>query len=198
MVLNGAGKRRAVAKSNMNPGTIGIPRRRLCMKGIQIGLCVLAVLVVGVAVAGCGSSSSHGEEGTLTLTEPGGEGHGKTFGIIGKATEKGVEAGNGFAFSAPLEESGGKAAGEINAFCIATQRSPGEGLHGTCSGAATVPGGSFALNVGAKEVGNDVEGAIVGGTGKYNGAVGNFSSKEEGGSGSEEGPSTLTFNYTLP
>ena len=169
------------------------------MKAVRIGLFALAVLGIGVAIAGCGSSSTHGEEGTLTLTEPGGGGSGKSFGVIGKATEKGVEPGNGFAFSAPLEESGGgKSVGEINAFCIATQPSPGEGLHGTCSGTATVPGGSFALNVGAKEVGSNVEGAIVGGTGKYNGAVGNFSSKEEGGSGHEEGPSTLTFKYILP
>ena len=165
------------------------------MRGTRTAVLALGVLTALVALAGCGSSSTHGEEGTLTLTEPGSETAG-SFGVIGKATEKGVEPGNGFAFSTPLENSAGKAVGELNAACIATQPSPGEGLNGTCSGTATVPGGSFALNVGGKEIGNSVTGAIVGGTGKYAGAVGTFSSKAtEAGKNS---PEELTFDYTLP
>jgi len=163
------------------------------MRGMRIGLFGLAALVIGIAIAGCGSSSTHGEEGTLTLTEPGAKG---SFGIIGKASEKSIKPGNGFAFSTPLEDSSGKSVGELNAFCIATQPSPGEALDGTCSGTATVPGGGFALNVGGKEILGSVSGAIVGGTGKYAGAIGTFSSKEEGSG--ENAPSTLTFNYTLP
>jgi hypothetical protein len=77
----------------------------------------------------------------------------------------------------------------------ATQPSPGEAINGTCSGTAAVPGGGFALNVGGKSIGNSVSGAIVGGTGKYTGATGTFSSKSSGG---ENSPSTLTLNYTLP
>ncbi|HEY2334179.1 MAG TPA: hypothetical protein VGH58_04120 [Solirubrobacterales bacterium] len=169
------------------------------MKSIRIGLWALAVLAIAIAIAGCGSSKTHGEEGTLKLTEPGSAGSGKSFGIIGQATKKGIKPGNGFAFSSPLEESGGKTVGEINAICIATQPSPGEGINGTCSGTATVPGGGFALNVGGKEVGGGgVSGSITGGTGKYAGAVGTFTSKEEGAGSGEEGPSTLIFNYTLP
>jgi hypothetical protein len=59
-----------------------------------------------------------------------------------------------------------------------------------------VPGGSFALNVGGKSIGNDITGAIVGGTGKYEGALGTFTSKatESGGNSPEE----LTFHYILP
>lgn len=167
------------------------------MKGIRIGAFALVVLAVGFAIAGCGSSKTHGEEGTVTLTEPGG--NSGSFGVIGKASENNVQPGNGFAFSSPLEDSAGKSVGELNAFCLATQPSPGEALGGTCSGTATVPGGGFALNAGGKEVlGGNVSGSIVGGTGKYAGAVGTFSSKEEGGGGGEEGPATLTFDYTLP
>jgi hypothetical protein len=165
------------------------------MRGIGIGVLAVGVLVALTALAGCGSSSTHGEEGTLTLTEPGSETAG-SFGVIGKATEKGIEPGNGFAFSTPLENSAGKTVGELNATCIATQPSPGEGLNGTCSGTATVPGGGFALNVGGKEIGNSVSGAIIGGTGKYAGAVGTFSSKAiESGKNS---PEELTFDYILP
>ncbi len=164
------------------------------MKRIRIAVPVLAVVALAVIVAGCGSSSTHGEEGTLKLIEPGGE-TGKTFGLIGNASKKGVEAGNGFAFSTPLEDSSGNTVGEINAMCVATKPSPGEELNGTCTGTASVPGGGFALNVGGK-VGNGVTGAIVGGTGKYAGAVGTFSSKPNGSG--ENAPETLTFNYILP
>jgi hypothetical protein len=167
------------------------------MKSMKFGLSVLAVLAIGVAISGCGSDGTHGSEGTLTLTEPA-ESGGKHFGLIGRPTKRILEPGTGFAFSAPLQESGGKTVGEINAFCIATQPSPGESLNGTCSGTANVSGGGFALNVGGKSIGGDVSGAIVGGTGKYAGAVGTFTSKEESAGKGEEGPSTLTFNYTLP
>jgi hypothetical protein len=167
------------------------------MKAMKYGLCLLAVLAVGVAVAGCGSDETHGSEGTVTLTEPAEKG-GKDFGLIGNVTGKTLKVGTGFAFSAPLQESGSQTVGEINAFCIATKPSPGEAITGTCSGTATVPGGGFALNVGGKEIGSAVSGAIVGGTGKYAGAVGTFTSKEESAGKGEEGPSTLTFHYTLP
>jgi hypothetical protein len=164
------------------------------MKRITQAVPALVVLTLAALVAGCGSSSTHGAEGTVKLIEPGGE-TGKTFGVIGNVDKKGVEAGNGFAFSSPLEDSSGKAVGEVNAVCFATQPSPGEELNGTCTGTAAVPGGGFALNVGGK-VGNGVSGAIVGGTGKYAGAVGTFSSKPDGSG--ENAPETLTFNYTLP
>jgi hypothetical protein len=164
------------------------------MRSIRIGVLGLIVLAVGIAIAGCGSSKTHGEEGTLTLTEPGGEA-GKSFGVIGKATQKGIPAGSGFAFSSPLEDASGKAVGELNAFCIATVPS-GKNIHGTCSGTASVPGGGFALNVGGKSIGNSITGAIVGGTGKYAGALGTFSSKATGSG--ESAPETLTFDYTLP
>jgi len=167
------------------------------MRGRWVGLCALALLVVGLAIGGCGSDETHGSEGTVTLTEPA-EGGGKHFGIIGRVTGRTFKAGTGFAFSAPLQESGGKTVGEINAFCLATQPSPGEAINGTCSGTAAVPGGEFALNVGGKEIGGTVSGAIVGGTGKYEGAVGTFTSKEESSGNGEEGPSTVTFHYILP
>ncbi len=42
---------------------------------------------------------------------------------------------------------------EINAVCIDTQPTSGEAiLSGTCTGTATVPGGTFALNAGGKGV----------------------------------------------
>jgi hypothetical protein len=164
------------------------------MKNVRIAILALGAVAALVALAGCGSSKTHGAEGTVKLINPGG--NTGTFGAIGKATGKDVPPGGGIAFSRPLQNSEKKTEGELNVACIATQASR-EGVGGTCTATATVPGGTFALNVGGKEIlGGNVSGAIVGGTGKYNGAVGNFSGKSN--SGSENGPTTLTFNYILP
>jgi hypothetical protein len=163
------------------------------MRRIRTAVLAIGVVVAIAALAGC-SDNTHGSEGTVKLTEPGGE-TGKSFGVIGKPSGRSLKPGSGFAFSSVLQDSAKKTVGELSAFCLATQPSPGEAINGTCSGTATVPGGSFALNVGGKSIGNDVSGAIVGGTGKYAGATGTFSSKSSGG---ENSPSTLTFDYTLP
>ncbi len=159
----------------------------------------IAVLAAGAglalfALAGCGSDKTHGSEGTLKLTEPGGKTG--SFGVIGHPTRGKLSPGDGFAFSTPLQDSSKKTVGELNAVCIGTQPSNPEALKGTCSATATVPGGDLALNAGGT-VGNGVSGSIVGGTGKYAGATGTFSSKPTGGGG-ENSPNTDTFSYTLP
>ncbi len=164
------------------------------MRNVRNVVLVLGAVAALVALAGCGSSKTHGAEGTVTMTNPGG--NSGTFGAIGKATGKNIPPGAGLAFSRPLQNSEKKTDGELNVACIATQPSKA-GVAGTCTATATVPGGTFALNVGGKEIlGGNITGAIVGGTGKYNGAVGSFSSKST--SGSEGSPVTLTFNYILP
>lgn len=164
------------------------------MRSIRTAVLALGVVAALVALAGCGSSKTHGAEGTLKLIEPGG--NTGSFGVIGKVTGKSIPPGDGLAFSSPLQNSEKKTVGEINAFCIATQPS-GENLNGTCSATATVPGGTFALNLGGKWIGNGGHtGAIVGGTGKYNGALGTFSSVKNGGG--EHPSETLTFSYILP
>jgi hypothetical protein len=164
------------------------------MRNARIAVLGLGAVVALVALAGCGSSKTHGTEGTVKLTNPGG--NSGTFGAIGKTTEKSIPPGAGIAFSRPLQNSEKKTEGELNVACIATQASK-EGVGGTCTATATVPGGTFALNAGGKEIlGGNTSGAIVGGTGKYNGAVGNFTAKSS--SGKENAPSTLTFNYILP
>ena len=158
--------------------------------GRILKLMIVAVAVAAaLALAGC-SDSTHGEETTLKLVEPGEE-SGETFGVIGTATQKGIKPGNGFAFSSPLQDpSSKKTVGELVATCIATKPSTGETLHGQCSGTAIVPGGTLALNVGGN-AGNNISGAITGGTGKYAGATGTFSS-------AGENEQTDTYSITLP
>ncbi len=165
------------------------------MRKIRIALLTAGAVAALVALAGCGSSKTHGAEGTLKFTNPGGSN--KSSAPIGKATASGLPPGSGIATSSPLQNPEKKTVGEINAACIATQPSS-QSIDGTCTATAIVPGGSFALNAGGKGIGggNGVSGSIVGGTGKYNGALGNFSSKPMG---SGENPSKeVTFNYILP
>jgi hypothetical protein len=157
---------------------------------------VITVAVIGAALAfaGC-SDSTHWSQETLKLIEPGGKTG--TNGVIGHFTRQGLTPGNGFAFSSPLQDpSSKKTVGRLRAFCIATEPSSGDTISGTCSGTAQAPGGGLALNVGGK-IGNNVTGSIVGGTGKYAGATGTFSSVSQG-KGNGNTPMTDTFNITLP
>lgn len=167
------------------------------MKHIRIAVLALGIVAALVALAGCGSSKSHGEEGTLTLIEPANAGILTPIGGSGKGLGKAFTPGNGATISFPLQNSEKKTVGELKAVCFATQPSSGEGLEGTCNGTVIAPGGTFALSAGSKEIftGAGVSGAITGGTGKYNGALGSFTSKPMSGS---SGGSNLTFNYILP
>jgi hypothetical protein len=147
----------------------------------------IGMLAVGVAIvlAGC-TDETAGDEETLTLSESDKRG---TFTPIGEASENSTPPGSGFAFSVPLLDSSQQVVGELNAVCTATK--PGPRLLGTCSGTAKVPEGQLALNVGG-DIGENITGAIVGGTGKYAGATGTFTSRSSG-EGSED-----AFEITLP
>ena len=167
------------------------------MTRIRMAVLALGALAALALLAGCGSSKTHGAEGTVKFTEPGG--HSGVSAPIGKFNGKSFTPGTGITILTQLQSTEKKTVGEINAVCIDTQPPPNpQTLSGTCTGTATVPGGSFALSVGGKGAvgGNTVSGSITGGTGKYNGALGNFSSKPT--SGGESPPKEDTFNYILP
>jgi hypothetical protein len=166
------------------------------MKRIRIVVLALGLVAALALLAGCGSSMTHGAEGTVKLFEPGG--HSGMTTPFGKFNGKSFTPGTGIVVANPLQNTEKKTVGELNAVCLSTQpTAKGFLLSGTCSGTATVPGGSFALNVGGKgAIGGTVSGAITGGTGKYNGAVGNFSSVAKGGG--ESPMKEDSFNYILP
>jgi hypothetical protein len=157
----------------------------------RLGAMVVAVGVAAVVLAGCEDETTGSKE-TLTFSELDAESH---FAQIGKyPASRNAPPGSGFSLSIPLQEaSGTDTVGEMNVVCIATRPGAQEPLlNGTCSGTADVPDGQLALIVGG-EIAQDVTGAIVGGTGKYEGATGTFTSTSLGG-----GETTDTFNITLP
>src|SRR5690349_6720374 len=144
------------------------------MRNARYAALTIAAIAAVAGLTGC-SDKTHGDTSTLKLTEPGGKTG--SFGVIGQPTGKKLTPGNGFAFSSPLQDSSKKTVGELDAICIATQPSTGNTIKGTCTGTATVPGGTLGLNVGGTNVGGNVSGSITGGTGKYAGATGTFSSQ---------------------
>ena len=152
---------------------------------VRGGAVALLAIAAAMLLAGC-TDETTGSEETLNFTESDKD---ATFTPIGDTSENRTPPGSGFALSIPLQDSSKKTVGEINAVCIATH--PGPRLNGTCTGTADVPDGQLALNIGGV-IGDNVSGAIVGGTGKYEGATGTFTSKSSG-----EG-SADTFNVTLP
>jgi hypothetical protein len=157
---------------------------------VRRGSISMSAIAAAMVLAGC-TDATTGSEETLTFTEVD---KGSHFAPIGNADAQGHEPpGSGFALSIPLQDSSKQTVGQINAVCIATKPGSSEPqLSGTCTGTADVPDGQLALNVGGDDIGQDVTGAIVGGTGKYEGATGTFTSKSSG-QGSED-----TFNITLP
>jgi hypothetical protein len=152
---------------------------------VRGGAIAVAVVAVGLVLAGCGDDDTTGSEETLILTEVD---KGSHFAPIGDATENRTPPGSGYSLSIPLQDSSKNIVGELNAVCIATAPGAQEpNLQGTCSGTADVPEGQLVLSVGG-EIRQDITGAIVGGTGKYEGATGTFTSTQ-----SED-----TFNIKLP
>lgn len=150
-----------------------------------------AVLAAGAAflLIGCADNTTGSEE-TLTFAEVEG---GADSAPVGNATEGHNPPGRGFSLYIPLQNSSKETVGAINAVCIATRRAPAEPLlSGTCSGMADVPEGQLAITMGGTVDPHDTSGAIVGGTGKYEGATGAFTSKLTGGK------STDTSKITLP
>jgi hypothetical protein len=157
---------------------------------VRGGAIAIALMGVAMALAGC-TDDTTGSEETLTFSELDAE---SRFAQIGNYPPgRNPPPGRGFSLSIPLQEAQGtETVGTINAVCIATKPGPQEpNLRGTCSGTADVPDGQLALSVGG-EIAQDVTGAIVGGTGKYEGATGTFTSKSLGGDTID------TFNVTLP
>ncbi|MGH7485842.1 MAG: hypothetical protein ACREMY_09615 [bacterium] len=160
------------------------------MMMVRSGAIALPAIAAAMVLAGC-TDETTGSEETLTLTE---SNKGSHFAPIGEAIAAHDPPGTGFAISIPLQDSSKQTVGEINAVCIATKPSPEPVLYGTCSGTADVPEGQLGITQGGT-IGDNTSGApgaIVGGTGKYEGATGRFTSKLSGERIQD------TFNITLP
>jgi hypothetical protein len=158
----------------------------------------LACVLAAVGVSACGGGTKLSEK-TLKFTEK----DTNDFGFVdnppktkpGKQGPEKVSNGDQLSFRASLLDSAKKTVGALDATCLITGAGGGRAVKasGTCQGTATVPGGSLFLGVGGKGVlgSSNTSGAVTGGSGKYAGATGSFTSV--GGENSRD-----TYHIFLP
>ena len=165
---------------------------------------VAATVAAALAVfaAGCGSGGTTLTKKTLSYTEK----DTGTFSFVdnppksppAKGDEPKLSNGDQITFTADFLDAVGKDVGDLDATCIVTATTTGsfDDSRAQCVGTADIPGGTLTVTVGGKAFGGGTtRGAVVGGTGDYEGAIGGFTSSDESGT---DRPSTDTFHLYIP
>jgi len=97
-------------------------------------------------------------------------------------------------FSSDMLDPSGKDIGDLDVSCAITRPGGFDKSHQQCGGTATLPGGSLTLARGGRVFGATVSrGAILGGSGTYAGATGDFTEGDE-----SAGRTPYTFHIWLP
>jgi hypothetical protein len=172
---------------------------------------LLALLAATLGLSACGGDDNAKlREKTLTLTERDTD----FFSFVdappktklGPDGPEKVSNGDQLTFASDLLDGSKKDVGDSDITCVFTRTTgqPRRGLSAggldsssaVCTGVLTVPGGSLTASVGGKafaegaQEGQTTKGSILGGTGAYAGATGDFSSKGE--------PSVDTVHLFVP
>ncbi len=113
---------------------------------------------------------------------------------VGDEGPESLSNGDAFTFSGDLLDGSGKDRGELDTSCAVTRPGGFDKSHLHCTGTATIPGGTLTLARGGRVfAGADPRGAILGGSGTYAGATGDFTEGEE-----NAGRTPYTFHIWLP
>ena len=158
-----------------------------------------AALVLAVGLTACGDAQDPElSERTLRFTEQQTE----NFGFVDNApkTTMGDEGperlsnGDQITFSSDLLDGGDKDVGGLDISCAVTRPGGFDRSQQQCTGTATLPGGTLTLARGGRVFGGaSTAGAILGGSGAYAGATGEFTESEE-----RDGRTPYTFRIWLP
>jgi hypothetical protein len=149
-----------------------------------------------IGATGCGGQKF--DEQTLKYTER----DTNDFGFVdappktkmGNQGPEKTSPGDILTFRSDVVDAAKKRVGDLNATCTITKSGGGfDNSQATCLGTVTLPGGNLSLAVGGKVFGGVTRGSVVGGTGKYEGAIGSFSSTN-----SDNAPSHDTFHIFVP
>jgi hypothetical protein len=164
----------------------------------------MAFAATGLAIvaAGCGGSSGTTlTEKTLAFTEKQND---ASFSFADNPPlspaakgEPKLSNGDQITFVSDLLDPSGMDVGDLDAVCIVTKTTTGsfDDSNAQCTGTAAIPGGTLTLTVGGAAFGaGTTRGAVVGGTGDYEGATGSFTSSDETG----DRPSQDTFHLLVP
>ena len=164
-----------------------------------IGLVFIIAAALALSACGSGGNTSLSEK-TLTFTERDTD----FFSFFDNAPKTKVDSdgpeklsnGDQLTFASDLLDASKRDVGDLDVTCIFTRPGRFDEASAVCTGVMTVPGGSLTASVGGKafaegaQEGGTTTGAIVGGTGDYAGATGDFTSKNE--------PSHDTIHVFLP
>ena len=152
---------------------------------VLAGAVALTVAAFGVAACGDDEGTKLTQK-TLTFTEQDTDDFAfvdnppKT--TVGEEGPQKLSNGDQLAFRSNLLDGAKKRVGTLDATCLITGAGSGtfEQASSTCHATMTVPGGQLFLSVGGKPFASDTTtGAVSGGTGTYEGAIGGFTSSGE-------------------
>lgn len=159
-----------------------------------------ATLTVVLLLAACGDDAKTklSEKQTLKFTEQ----QGGDFGFadnppktqLGPEGPKKLSSGDQLTFSSEFLDRRERDVGELNVSCSITRPGGFDKSRQQCTGTATLPKGLLTLARGGRVFGGgDTSGAVVGGTGAYAGATGDFTEAEQ-----KSGKTDYTFRIVVP
>lgn len=157
-------------------------------RGRRVAAGAAALMFASLGVAACGSDKSDPAftQQTLRFTEQ----DTNDFSFIdnppkttfGKEGPEKLSNGDQLVFRAYLVDDAKKRVGALDATCMVTGAGNGtfEKANSTCHSTMTVPGGQLFVSVGGTPFATPTTtGAVTGGTGRYDGATGSFTSVGE-------------------
>lgn len=163
-------------------------------------LAMIATLTVALGLTACGDDTETklSERQTLKFTEQ----QGGDFGFadnppktqLGPEGPEKLSSSDQITFSSELLDRAGKDIGELDVSCSVTRPGGFEKSRQQCAGTATLPKGVLTLARGGDVFsGASTSGSIVGGSGAYAGATGDFTEAEDKG-----GKTDYTFRIVVP
>ncbi len=160
---------------------------------------IAAGLTLALGLSACGDEQKPAlTEKTLKLTERQTENFGfadtapKTK--VGEEGPESLSNADAITFSGDMLNPSGKDVGDLDVSCAITRPGGFDKSHQQCAGTVTLPGGTLTLARGGRVFGGaDPRGAILGGSGTYAGATGDFIEGEE-----TAGRTPYTFHIWLP
>ncbi len=158
----------------------------------RTALAVAIIAAVSLGLSSCGSDDDPKLEAqTLNLTEKDTDDFGfadnppKTK--VGEEGPEKLSPGDKLTFRANFVDASKKDIGDLDVACTITKGGRFDKSSSQCSATVTLPDGTLAVSVGGRTfTGGTTRGAVIGGTGKYAGATGTFSSKQEKGGTSKD------------
>lgn len=166
------------------------------MRRTAVAAAIIAAVLLGLSA--CGDDDPKLEEQTLRFTEQ--ETDDFSFADnpprtkLGERGPERLSPGDELSFRGNFVDASKKDVGDLDVACTITKGGRFDVSSAQCNGTASLPGGSLILSAGGRAFSDEetTRGAVIGGTGKYSGATGNFTSTDT------EAGSKYVFHVFVP